>query len=153
MSETFDWNYPTFDNSHFHALANFSRFEVAARLSLLRYLIFCSKGIENLMTMDMDIRLAWTLPSLINYQILGMEGSLKRRFLDCLAIFAANKKGATAVACSAMKEVEDKIVIWISRNQGFSDVDKRAFDDLERLLGSLSRKNGVSLLSARFLNT
>jgi hypothetical protein len=36
---------------------------------------------------------------------------LKQRFLDCLAKFVANKKGRTAVACSAMKEAKDNVVI------------------------------------------
>ena len=39
------------------------------------------------------------------------HGRLKRRFLDCLAEFAANRKGGTAVACSAMKEAEDNVII------------------------------------------
>jgi hypothetical protein len=38
-------------------------------------------------------------------------GRLKRKFLDSLAEFAANKKGGTAVACSAMRESEDSVSI------------------------------------------
>ncbi|KAL9614184.1 MAG: hypothetical protein Q9167_001336 [Letrouitia subvulpina] len=37
-----------------------------------------------------------------------------------------------------MKETEDSIVVWISRNEGFSDVDKLAFNKLGKMLGSLS---------------
>ena len=32
------------------------------------------------------------------------HGGLKRKFLDCLAEFAANKKGGRSVACTAMME-------------------------------------------------
>ncbi|MCJ1316750.1 hypothetical protein MMC15_002071 [Xylographa vitiligo] len=66
------------------------------------------------------------------------HGRLERRFLDCLAEFAANKKGGTAVACSATKEAENNVVIWIARNEGFSDVDKPVLDKLGKVLGSLS---------------
>ncbi|CZR61330.1 uncharacterized protein PAC_11226 [Phialocephala subalpina] len=44
----------------------------------------------------------------------------KKKFLDCLAEFAANKRGGKSVACTAMKELEDSVAIWISRNTGFS---------------------------------
>ena len=81
------------------------------------------------------------------------HGRLERRFLDCLAEFAANKKGGIAVACSTMKEAEDNVVIWIARNEGFSDVDKPAFDKLGMLLGSLSCNRGTSRLTALFLHT
>lgn len=81
------------------------------------------------------------------------HGKLKRRFLDCLAEFAANKKGGAAVACSAMKEAEDNVVIWIARNEGFSDVDKPAFDKLGKALGLLSCNSGTFRVTALFLHT
>jgi len=52
-----------------------------------------------------------------------------------------------------MKEAEDNVVIWIARNEGFSDVDKPAFDKLGMLLGSLSCNRGTSRLTALFLHT
>jgi hypothetical protein len=88
------------------------------------------------------------------HQISDSEhGRLKRRFLDYLAEFAANKKGGTAVACSAMKEAEDNVVIWIARNEGFSDVDRPTFDKLGKVLGSLSCNSGTSCVTALFLRT
>lgn len=69
-----------------------------------------------------------------------------------MAEIAAKKKGGTAVACSAMKEAEDNVVIWIARNQGFSDVDKLAFDKLGKVLGSLSCDSGTSRVTASFLH-
>jgi hypothetical protein len=59
-------------------------------------------------------------------------GRLKQKFLDCLAKFAANKKGGTAVACSAMRESENSVSIWIARNGRFSEADKPIFTVLER---------------------
>lgn len=69
---------------------------------------------------------------------------LKRRFLDCLAEFAANKKGGKAVACSAMRECEDNVSIWITRNEGFDAGDKYTFDILGDLLASLSFETGMA---------
>ncbi|KAF5848467.1 hypothetical protein GGP41_005878 [Bipolaris sorokiniana] len=60
------------------------------------------------------------------------HGKLKQKFLDCLAEFAANKKGGTAVACSAMRESKYS-------NEGFSEADKPIFTVPERLLESCSR--------------
>ena len=80
------------------------------------------------------------------------HGRLRRRFLDCLAGFAANKKGGAAVACSAMKETEDNVITWFSRNEGFSDVDKPAFEIFGKVLGSLSCNSGTCRMTASFLH-
>jgi hypothetical protein len=76
---------------------------------------------------------------------------LKQKFLDCLAGFAANEKGGAAVAYAAMKEGEDHIVIWISRNRGFSDVDKSTFEKFGKVLGSLGCNKGMSRRLVLFL--
>lgn len=81
------------------------------------------------------------------------HGRLKRKFLDGLAELAANKKSGIAVACTAMKEAENNVVIWIARNEGFSGVDKPTFDRLEKLLGSLSGINGTPRVPTLFLYT
>jgi hypothetical protein len=71
--------------------------------------------------------------------------NLKRKFLDCLAEFAANKKGGLSVACSAMKEAEEGVEIWIARNDGFSNKDQVLFDELGQLLSSISCSRGTQL--------
>lgn len=71
------------------------------------------------------------------------HAKLKRRFLDSLAEFAANKKGGTAVACSAIKEAEDSVVLWIARNEGFSVADQPVFEKLGIALSSLCRNSGT----------
>ena len=150
MSESFDWNYPGLDWSHFHSLANL--------LSLRN-----GGQAEPSTLFDMVLEEEWDLddnedgdaPSIdtrFAHQISDSgHGKLKRMFLDCLAEFAANRKGGTAVACSAMKEAEDNVIIWISRNEGFADVDKLAFDRLGKVLSSLFCHSGTSRATAWFL--
>lgn len=70
---------------------------------------------------------------------------LKRKFLDCLAELAANKKDGKTVSCTAMKEAEDSVTIWIARNNGFPEKDKAVFDKLGSLLSELSRGHSVYL--------
>lgn len=42
-----------------------------------------------------------------------------------------------------MKEAEDSVIIWISRNEGSSEVDEPTFIGLGRVLSALSR-NAIS---------
>jgi hypothetical protein len=78
-------------------------------------------------------------------QLISKSGhdALKRKFLDCLAEFAANKKGGQWVACSAMKEAEDSVIIWITRNEGFRDFEKVVFDQVADGLSKLSCGDGM----------
>lgn len=98
------------------------------------------------------MRLALILDSLIKYHIRGM-GALNEGSLIVWLNSRLTKKGGTAVACSSMKEAEDNVIIWIARNEGFSDVDKLEFDKLGKVLGSLSCNSGTSRVTALFLLT
>jgi hypothetical protein len=71
--------------------------------------------------------------------------ALKRKFLDYLAECAAHKKGGKSVACSVMKEAEESVTIWITRNEGFQDYKKAVFDRVTKCLSNLSC--GGALLS------
>ena len=152
MSEIFDWNYPGLNYSHFHSLVNLLSLRNGgqAEPSSLSDTVLDEDW-------DPDDSGDGDTPSVDTRAAHQISDSghrrLKRRFLDCLAEFAANKKGGTAVACSAMKEAEDNVVIWIARNEGFSDVDKSAFDRLGKLLGSLSCNIGMFCVTALFLHT
>ena len=149
MSEKFDWNYPGLNWSHFHSLANLLSLRNGGQAepsSLSDTLLEeewdpDDNGDEDGGAPSMDTGFAHQISD-------SGHGRLKRRFLDCLAEFAANKKGGTAVACSAMKEAEDNVTIWITRNEGFSDVDKLSFDKLGKLLSSLSCNSGTSRVTA-----
>ena len=152
MSETFDWNCPGLNWSHFHSLANLlslrngGQAEPSSLSDTVLEEDWDPDDNEDEDAPSVDTRFAHQISD-------SGHGRLKRRFLDCLAEFAANKKGGTAVACSTMKEAEDNVVIWITRNQGFSDVDKLVFDKLGKVLGSLSCKSGASRVTALFLYT
>lgn len=66
---------------------------------------------------------------------------LKREFLDQLAQLASKKKGGKFVACAAMRETDNKTLIWITRNDGFlleEEQDKIFFDELANFLEILS---------------
>ena len=152
MSESFDWNYPGLSWSHFHSLANLLSLRNGGQAeppSSYNTVLEEERDAEDNIdgdTSSTDTRLPYQISDS------GHEG-LKRRFLNCLAEFAANRKGGTAVACSAMKEAEDNVVIWIARNEGFSDVDKVVFDKLGKMLGLLSCNSGTSRATALLLHT
>ena len=153
MSESFDWNYPGLNSSHFHSLANLLSLRNGGQVepsSLSDRITVLEEDWDPDESGDGD---APSMDTRFAHQISdsGHE-RLKRRFLDCLAEVAANKKGGTAVACSAMKEAEDNVAIWITRNEGFSDVDKLVFDKLGKMLGSLSCSGGTSHVTALFLH-
>lgn len=153
MSETFDWNRPGLNWSHFHSLANLLSLRNGgqAEPSSLSDTAVLEEDWDPSDDEDEDAPSADTR---LAHQISDSgHGRLKRSFLDCLAGFAANKKGGTAVACSAMKEAEANVVIWVARNEGFSDVDKPVFEKLGKMLGSLSCSSGASCVTASFLHT
>ena len=152
MSESFDWNYPGLSWSHFHSLANLLSLRNGGQAepsSLSETVLeedWDSDNNEDGDASSINTRFA-------DKTSVSGHGRLKRRFLDCLAEFAANKKGGTAVACSAMKEAEDNVVIWIARNEGFSDVDKLVFEKLGTLLALLSCNSGTWRVTALFQHT
>jgi hypothetical protein len=141
MTEFFDWNHSNLNWAHFHSLANLlslrngGQAEPAALFEAV-----LEQGGEIRDDGDED---ALSVDTAVVDQISDSGHSkLKRRFLDCLAGLAANERGGKAVACSAMKEAEDSVVIWLARNNGFLDEDKRVFDIFAELLSSLSCDKG-----------
>ena len=154
MTETFDWNCPGLNWSNFHSLANLLSLRNGGQAEPSSLLDPVLQEEEDWDPDDNEDEDAPSMDTRVAHQISHSgHGRLKRSFLDSLAEFASNKKGGTAVACSAMKEAEDNVVIWITRNEGFSHVDKLVFDKLGKLLGSLSRNNGTSRVTALFLHT
>ncbi|KAJ3914720.1 hypothetical protein F5877DRAFT_70471 [Lentinula edodes] len=49
---------------------------------------------------------------------------LKERFLDRLAEVVSNEKGSKHVACTIMKEYENRVEVYASRNEGFREKDR-----------------------------
>lgn len=62
---------------------------------------------------------------------------LKPRFLDRLAEVVSCKKGPTHVACTAMKEEINQVIIWVARNEGFVETDIVFFKRFEELMGKI----------------
>jgi hypothetical protein len=142
MGETFNWDCPGLNWSHFHSLANLLSLRnggQAEASSISDAVVDEDYSIDN-----NDDEGTPSVNTICAHLITDSgHGRLKQKFLDCLAEFAANKKGGTAVACSAMRESEDSVSIWIARNEGFSEADKPIFTVLERWLESYSRGEGT----------
>jgi hypothetical protein len=142
MGETFNWDCPGLNWSHFHSLANLlslrngGQAEASSLSDVVLDEDYSSDNDDDEGAPSVNTTCAHLLAN-------SGHGRLKQKFLDCLAEFAANKKGGTAVACSAMRESEDNVSIWIARNEGFSEADKPVFTVLESLLESYSHGEGM----------
>ncbi|KAF2639440.1 hypothetical protein P280DRAFT_428535 [Massarina eburnea CBS 473.64] len=140
MSGRFYWSYPGLDWSQFHSLANLlslrngGQVEPSSFSNTVLDENWDSDDSGDAHTSSIDTGLANQISD-------SGHGSLKQKFLDRMAEFAANESGGTAVACSIMREAENNVIIWIARNNGFSDVDRTTFDKLGNLLGCLSCNN------------
>jgi hypothetical protein len=141
MTEFFDWNRPGLNWAHFHSLANLLSLRNGGQAEPAALF-------DTVLEQDWKIHDDGGEDSLsVNTALLNQisdsgHSRLKKGFLDGLAGFAANEKGGKAVACSAMKEGEDDVVIWLARNDGFSDEDQHVFDRLAELLDSSSCNGG-----------
>ena len=152
MGETFEWNYPGLNWSHFHSLANLLSLRNGgqAEPSSLSDTVLEEEWDPN----DNGDEDAPSLVTRFAHQISDSgHGRLKRKFLDCLAEFAANKRCGPAVTYSALKEAEDSVTIWTARNEGFSDADKLMFVKFGKMLDSLSCNNGTVLFTILSVHT
>ena len=142
MGETFNWDYPGLNWSHFHSLANLLSLRNGGQADASS---LSNAVLDEDYSSDYNDNAGAPSVNTICADLIADSGHgrLKQKFLDCLAEFAANKKGGTAVACSAMRESEDSVCIWIARNEGFSEADKPVFTAWERLLESYSRGEGT----------
>ncbi|OCK75458.1 hypothetical protein K432DRAFT_429412, partial [Lepidopterella palustris CBS 459.81] len=133
MSESFDWNFPGLSRTHFNALANLLSLRNGGQVEP------ASLPDE---VLDEDCNDDWDAASVDTRNAHQISDSgynrLKRKFLDCLAEFAANKQSGKTVTCTAMKEAEDNVTFWIARNGGFPDQEKPLFNKLSELLSKLS---------------
>ena len=141
MTESFEWNRPDLNWAHFHSLANLLSLRNGGQAEPAAFF-------EAILEQDREIRDDGDEDShSVNTDVVNQisdsgHSKLKRRFLDGLAGLAANEEGGKAVACSAMKEAEDDVVIWLARNGGFSGEDKLVFDSIAELLSSISCGKG-----------
>ncbi|KAJ4286493.1 hypothetical protein N0V90_013193 [Kalmusia sp. IMI 367209] len=137
MNKTFDWDHPGLDWSHFHSLANLLSLRNGGQAEASS---LSDAVLDEEWSSDEEGNEGAPSENTVRAHRIADSGhgKLKRKFLDCLAEFAANKKGGTAVSCSAMKEAEENVVIWVARNDGFSEADKPVFEKLGMMLGSLA---------------
>lgn len=138
MSESFDWKFSGVGRTHFNALANLLSLRNGGQVEL------ASLPDD---VLEADLNDDWDSASVDTIKAHQLSDSghnrLKRKFLDCLAEFAANMKSGKTVACTAMKEAEDNVMVWIARNEGFPDQEKPLFSKLSALLSSLSCSKGT----------
>lgn len=141
MSQKFDWNYPGLDWSRFHSLTNLLSLRNGgqAEPSVLSDIALeedqKSDDEDEQDDASIDTRFANQLSE-------SGHDRLKRKFLDCLAEIASNKKGGTAVACAVMKEAEESVTVWVTRNDGFSTIDETALIQIGECLSSLNLNSG-----------
>jgi hypothetical protein len=146
MAESFDWTYPGLDWSQFHSLANLLSLRNGGQTEPL----FLSDVVleDDCNAEENDDGYAPSMYTHLAHQISSSgHGKLKQRFLDCLAEFAANKKGGKGVACTAIEEAEGNVVVWIARNNGFEGEDHVVFEKLGKLLSLLADNDGTSCFS------
>lgn len=142
MSERFDWNHPGLNRAHFNALCNLLSLRNGGQVEP----VWLPDRDEVLEEDDWDVDAA-SVDTRNAHQISNSgHDRLKKKFLDCLAEFAANRKNGKTVTCTAMKEAEDNVTLWIARNEGFPDQDKPLFNNLSELLSRLSCSEGTYTL-------
>jgi hypothetical protein len=139
MGERFDWNYPGLNKTHFNALGNLLSLRNGGQVE--------PAWLPDEMLEEVPEEDDWDAASVDTRKAHQISDSghnrLKRKFLDCLAEFAANRKNGKTVACTAMKEAEDNVTLWIARNEGFPDQEKPLFHNLSELLSRLSCNKGT----------
>ena len=138
MSATFDWDTPELNKAHFNAFANLLYLRDGGQVD-------SASLPDDVLTDDHDgdCDVASVVTNKVHQVSDSGHMSLKRKFLDCLAEFAANKRGGKAVSCTAMKEAEDSVTVWIARNEGFPEKDKAVFGKVGSLLSRLSSGHSV----------
>ncbi|KAH8596150.1 hypothetical protein B0O99DRAFT_686195 [Bisporella sp. PMI_857] len=133
MTETFNWNLPGLDKRLFAALANLLALRNGSQIELATIPQDDPEGSDSDDESDSG-SIDTSQPQCISK---SRNSRLKKKVLDGLAELAANRKGGQYVACSAMREEEDSVAVWIARNEGFQQEDELFFQRLSDLLGML----------------
>ena len=76
----------------------------------------------------------------IDQQVNTKDGKRRNRFLDRFAELVSYQKAAEQVSCTMLREKEDYVEIWVSRNAGLNRVqDLNFFRQFERLMPDVCR--------------
>ena len=139
MDEGFTWDHPQLNSSHFHALANLLSLRNGGQAEPASMLEDMTER-----SLEVDEDDAATVDTKYVHQLSDSgHVRLRKKFLDCLAEFAANKKGGRTVACTAMKEAENSVTLWVARNEGFLEQEKEVYQTVGGLLGQISSDEGT----------
>jgi len=142
MADKFVWSLPGLDKYRFAAFGNLLALRNGGQVepaSLPENVLDGNESENGSETSSIDTDRPGQI-SRVSYR------KLMRKFLDYLAEFAANKKGGKSVACTAMREAEESVIIWIARNGGFHSIEKQLFEEsLADLLSNISCFEGISL--------
>lgn len=133
MSATLDWSNPGLSKAYFNTFANLLYLRDDEQVD--------SASLSNdVLADDRDDEWNWaSVDTNKPHQISDSSHiKLKKKFLDCLTELIANKKDGKSVSCTVMKEIENDVTIWITRNERFHEKDKTFSDKFSLLLSKLS---------------
>lgn len=143
MSGNFDWSYPGLNRHHFTAFGNLLALRNGGQVEQLELASFSEDLLPENQPEDGSETSSIDTSRADRISNAGHD-VLKRKFLDCLAEFAANKKGGRSVACTSMRESEESVIIWIARNEGFQTMESDLFEGkLANLLTDISCDEGI----------
>ncbi|KAK2758341.1 hypothetical protein FQN54_004189 [Arachnomyces sp. PD_36] len=132
----FTWDLPGVNGPEFHALSNALRLRSGGQLepTTITHL-----GAEEEHESDDDA--PSDAPALISD--FSAHEHLKKRFLNRLAELAANEKKSGAVACTALRDLGERCVVWAAMNEGYKAEDGIFFKRVGGMLGRDSGGGGV----------
>ncbi|KAI9849140.1 MAG: hypothetical protein M1837_005370 [Sclerophora amabilis] len=151
MTECFDWNQNGLDEARFVALTNLLSLRNGGQMETPELdqdedpVEEASDGEEAFSEADTEHPCALAES--------GHE-ELKTRFLDRLAEIVSRERPSggsnvergrkgSFVACTTLREAEDDVYIYVTRNNGLDVKDMHFFSKLENLLPKMSRREGA----------
>lgn len=130
MTPRFDWEANGINRARFEALAKLLRLQSKGQVELPSRFDptqHDSGADDESASDDADSNIVLTLTDF------NLE-HLQRAFLDKLATLAAKEKGGPFVAATLMVNGQDKVDVFVARNDGFSEKDLEFLNGIQRLL-------------------
>lgn len=148
MTERFHWDLSGLKKAEFQALAN------ALLLQTGRQTEESSRFDSQNFAIDTDVS-SQASDDTVQNEFLSDSSpeKLKRKFLDRFSEFVSKEKGAKNVSCVVMAEGEDDVMLWVTKNEGFTEEDENNLKVLEHLIPEtyLAKSKGMRApVSLRF---
>lgn len=143
MTRRFDWEANGLNRARFEALTKLLRLryhgqvEPAFRFDKLQH---DASNDDDFVIDDSDSTKALKLTDFDS-------GRLQRAFLDRLAELVANEKGGRNVAATMMVNGQDKVDVFVTKNDKFRPNDKKFLEQTESLLRLIARGVGQFMRS------